>query len=58
MEPSSPALTEEVSILIFFSNLTGIGDLSYCPRVLSIGSDGELSSLFRNGIGGIVEEIV
>jgi hypothetical protein len=58
MKASTLTLTEEVSILIFFSNLTGIGDLSHCPRILLIGSDGKLSPLFRNGIGGIVEEVV
>ena len=58
MESSAPALSEEISILILFSNLSRIRDLSHRPRIPLIGSNGELPSLFGNGIGGIVEEII
>jgi hypothetical protein len=58
MEPPALPLTLEISLLILFGNLTGIRNLCNRPLILSIRPDGEASSLFGYGVGGIVEEIV
>ena len=58
MEPPALSFAKEVSLLIFFGNLTGIRNLCNRPLILSIRPDGEASSLSGYGVGTIVEEIV
>jgi hypothetical protein len=58
MESSTPPLAKEVSVPILFSNFPCIGHLSHCPRIFSIGPNGKIPSLFRHGIGSVVEKII
>jgi hypothetical protein len=58
MKPSPSSFTVEVSLLILLRDLTGIRDLRYSPPIPSIGSNGKLPSLLRDGIGGVVKEII
>jgi hypothetical protein len=58
MESSAPPFTKEVSVSIFLSNFSCIGDLSHCPGIFSIGPNGKMPSLFRHGIRSVVEEVI
>jgi hypothetical protein len=58
MESSASPFTQEVSVSVVLSNFPRIGHLSHCPRIFSIGPDGKMPSLLRQGIRSVVEEVV
>ena len=58
VKPPPSAFPKNKSIFFFFRDLTRIIDLHHGPCVLTIGPNRKFSSFFRNGIGGVVKEII
>ena len=58
MNSSASSISKEGTFPVLGWDLTGIRNLGHGPPVLSIGSNGQLSTLLRNGVGGVVEQII